>query len=333
MSPFVLGSSDVQMIGFEDVAVVEQCPIYCASESSVCRKGTRTPSLVDSLWLPPVAARAFAPDTDDDPYHCLCQIGFTGVDCSVPVESCPIPQKDQQAASSNKLAVCLHGGTCREGGGCDCTTAARNGTQYTGQNCEMEVPMESYCSSASSVQSSSKNYCLNGGTCSPTQDAECTCPSGFEGEHCELQSDPLLSSECSLPCRNQGVCVVGSSSEASRRTAGVLFTDIDLDGMHCQCPEGYAGALCQYQLRHCGGENDAVCLHGSQCVESTSKGESADAARYRCECEDPDDPVCNKEVDYCTPDAGHVEYYESMAVPAFCVNGGKCEDVATGPLV
>jgi hypothetical protein len=323
------------MSGFEDVTVVEQCPIHCSSESSVCQRGARTPSLVDNLWLAPVAASTFAVDTkDDDPYHCQCQIGFAGVDCSIPVDLCSVQPAGSPRTNADVVAACLHGGKCREGGGCDCTTAVRNGTQYTGKNCEVKVPAEAHCSSENNGQSSSTIYCLNGGTCSPAigAGAGCLCPNGFEGDHCERKGDSSpSSSECNLPCRNQGVCVVGASdnNQASRRAADLLFVDTELlDGMHCHCPDGYAGALCQYQLRHCGGENDLVCLHGSLCVESPSN-----ATPFRCECEDPDDPVCNKKIEYCTPEAGHVEYYESMAVPAFCVNGGKCEDVANGPLV
>lgn len=323
------------MNGFEDITVVEQCPIPCSLESSVCQKGTRTPSPVDALWLPPVAHGAVASDKDDDPYHCQCQVGFTGSDCSVPVESCSIHQQGQPRTNADEVAACLHGGKCLEGGGCDCTTAVRNGTKYTGKNCEMLVPMEAFCSSENDAQSSSTNYCLNGGTCSPTNGAGCACPDGFGGEHCEMKNDPLSSSACDLPCRNQGACVVGASdsNQASRRAADLLHIDTDLDGMHCQCPDGYAGALCQYQIQHCGDDNDHVCLHGSRCVESPTKGAGgASTTKFRCECEDPDDPVCNKKVEYCTPEAGHVEYFESMAVPAFCVNGGKCEDVANGPL-
>ncbi|TNF33944.1 MAG: hypothetical protein EP329_07735, partial [Deltaproteobacteria bacterium] len=63
--------------------------------------------------------------------------------------------------------------------------------------------------------------CANGGTCLGGD--VCSCASGFDGPHCEIDLDPCDPD----PCLNGGVC------------------SQDVDGYTCACPPGYEGAECQ----------------------------------------------------------------------------------------
>ncbi|XP_007251656.3 delta and Notch-like epidermal growth factor-related receptor [Astyanax mexicanus] len=71
--------------------------------------------------------------------------------------------------------------------------------------------------------------CLNGGVCTPLQDADghwtytCTCSPAFSGHNCEFFADPCAS----------GPCLHGN---CSRETDGT--------GFMCECNEGYGGVRC-----------------------------------------------------------------------------------------
>jgi hypothetical protein len=169
-------------------------------------------------------------------------------------------------------------------------------------------------------------YCLNGGSC-PQQQAEqgslassdCACVDGYTGSHCEI--DPV----CNIECLNKGACILGKSDSP-------LLTawpgDVPSDRMYCDCARGYDGHHCEYRVDICG-NNEHICLHGTKCVDGGSDG-------YSCKC-DHGDHLCKQQqgTQFCSPilDNGidgllpAVEYYGSMAVPAFCFNGGKCLDV------
>lgn len=95
--------------------------------------------------------------------------------------------------------------------------------------------------------------------------------------------------------------------------------------MHCECPKGFAGVHCEYTAKICGvGEH--MCLGNSTCVK--------DDNGYRCECDQANNDTgrsCqHHDTEFCTPAAPHIEYSGGMAIAAFCVNDGKCNDVVLG---
>lgn len=132
------------------------------------------------------------------------------------------------------------------------------------------------------------------------------CPVGFGGDKCELR--------CTLDCQHGGTCVFDGDAFYGQR-----------DSMSCDCPRDRAGRLCEARAELCGGTTHAtaelVCLHGATCKQQKGSNE------YECVC--PDDNIeCQerRSATWCTPEPPHVEYSRSMAVPAFCVNGGTCQD-------
>jgi hypothetical protein len=188
-------------------------------------------------------------------------------------------------------------------------------------------------------------YCLNGGSCRPDNDLptnvtisahpSCQCSTGFTGPHCELDistssSSSSSSSSCSLVCKNGGNCEIFDKSQD--RAELPWPGKAPSDHMHCVCPPRFGGFFCEYHADICG-DFDRICLHGSRCAKRHTEDVS-----YECNC--PSGASCQQHrIEFCLPGSKSseiaglppaIEYYGGMAVPAFCVNDGKCRDVLVG---
>jgi hypothetical protein len=190
-----------------------------------------------------------------------------------------------------------------------------------------------YCGESNDV------YCLNEAPCKPkwqeTPDAPCSCPIGYVGQRCEFRCEAggpcldgldsfvsgsdLTAEPCDLKCENNGTCTMGSSEFTGIWTA-------DEANMFCECPTGSTGTLCEHKVEICG-DDIRICLHGSKCKLEAG-------GSYRCECSTAWTPesmfageFCqHHHTDMCTP-SGFPEFFNGMAVPAFCVNDGVCKTV------
>ena len=134
------------------------------------------------------------------------------------------------------------------------------------------------------------------------------CPDGFRGASCE--------ESCTLPCQNGGQCTFEdnhSNQEDSSSSSSSSPWSQAVDGMFCSCPSGFVGLHCEYEAQTCGFNDELVCLNGSTCIQ-----DKRHAGGYRCE--HPD------QITRCNPSDKQVEFYNGMAVAAFCVNGGKCRE-------
>lgn len=292
-----------------DTELIEHCPIDCKN-GGWCRRGAAN---FPGQAIAPTTEYLFAVDQVDG-YSCRCREGFTGHDCSVPFTACG-------QTNTGEPAVCYHEADCRSLEDqsprhvCNCFPNAK-GEVFTGKYCEIMVDPKEYCDADGEM------YCIHGGKClAPTADSDCDCPKGFNGLHCEYPSSDEPS-KCTLSCFH-GECVFEERYQQDLPDPDYYlnYDANSIDGMHCQCPPGYAGVLCQVRAELCGNA-DWFCLHSSKCV-----GDETAEFGYQCVCDKgAADCVARPAAQMCLPTLG-VDYAQSMAVPAFCSNGGTCKDI------
>ncbi|GAX19987.1 cadherin EGF LAG seven-pass G-type receptor 3 [Fistulifera solaris] len=161
-------------------------------------------------------------------------------------------------------------------------------------------------------------YCLNGGYCTQGDFLGCRCTGGYSGQHCEIDPPP-----CTLECSNGGVCTTGDSRHNFEWPG-----EKPEDGIFCSCPKGFGGFYCEYEADICGNYHH-VCLHGTKCQRNDETNS------YSCVCDKTSERCIEKlETQFCMPATDIaligldvVEYYGGMAVPSFCMNGGKCKAI------
>lgn len=101
---------------------------------------------------------------DPSGYKCVCDKGFTGVECEIKLNPC-----DKKP--------CLNGGECSAGIIHHYNHTCKCPPLFTGRNCETKITA---CMS---------NPCLNGATCDDkglSDEYTCTCPQGLTGQRCQV---------------------------------------------------------------------------------------------------------------------------------------------------
>jgi len=233
----------------------QPCDFTCLN-GGVCKNGVK-----DYTNLSNSLQEHFEPDAQYDT-HCICPTGFTGRQCEIDTSNC----------GSKK---CLNGGTCGARDMCDCTDAkTKNGPlsgavlAFAGSSCESKVT--SFCTVPSGFDQIS-HFCTNDGKC-PKDYAEnfgaCECGADHIGPRCEFTVQNAQ--VCDLQCQNGGTCFFGETSKAYDEP--FVFHNKD-DQIHCKCPDGYIGDLCEIEV--CGA-NEHFCLNTGTCIEKNDS--------YSCEC-------------------------------------------------
>lgn len=126
---------------------------------------------------------------------------------------------------------------------------------------------------------------------------------------------------CKLKCQNGGKCVLGEKpTDQVGYGDFVTYRPSDIDHMHCECPDGFDGEVCELHRTPCG---DNFCFHGGTCLERVVNGEVV----HHCDCRsastadaDYAGRFCQfRAVNYCTKTDG-------PNGKLFCTNGGQCQD-------
>ncbi|NXH17708.1 SNED1 protein, partial [Bucco capensis] len=224
---------------------------------------------------------------------CLCQLGYTGADCQTEVNECV-------------SSPCLNGGHCIDlvnNYTCVCLEP------FVGQRCETDL---SSCKDQS---------CRNRQTCNYIRPGRyiCTCSPGYYGNNCQYGGPRMPSACLSHPCQNAGSCLETEHGYLCKCQKGYTGQDCQdklsegcecrnggscLEGniTICQCPAGFFGLLCEFEVTTTPCNMNTQCPDGGYCMEY--------GGSYLCVC--------------------HTDYSTNHTMPSPCdsepcLNGGFCE--------
>ncbi|OPJ67614.1 crumbs-like protein 2 isoform B [Patagioenas fasciata monilis] len=262
-------------------------------------------------------------------YECICEPGFTGVDCNINTNECESsPCKDpgfecvdgvngytckcqtgpsgegcQTESSVCSGHPCLNNGTCVEGPG-DYTCICQPG--FGGANCRDDIDE---CASSP---------CQNGAICREgLNEYSCFCVPGFQGHNCDIDIN-----ECaSRPCQNNGTCLNEMDHYVCKCVPGYTGVNCDTEidecdsdpcqngalcndhvGFYtCTCAPGFQGIHCEVDINECGSQ---PCQHNGTCLDLINS--------YGCDCSDT-----GFEGEHC-----ELDILECASAP--CLNGATC---------
>mmetsp|Transcript_37324 Transcript_37324/g.90663 ORF Transcript_37324/g.90663 Transcript_37324/m.90663 type:complete len:670 (-) Transcript_37324:63-2072(-) len=243
--------------------------------------------------------------------HCVCPVGYFGIQCEHEMEVCPGGQH-----------LCLHGSRCVDSDDgfdfegekvsvnhkCDCDSAFTADEKYAGKFCQYSST--DLCiknADTGSDRSSNNAFCVNNGICKARVDSGdehpgCNCPDGFEGEHCEFIKG------------NQPTPGGGPSTGSFTSST----TDSSDDNKNLEV--GIAVALCAVAI--IGGFIIIRMLYRSVCGSRSSKGTtpnevgSAVAAEEATAASFSDSPISNNGPKLFEDDSDEVEDYANNIQPA-----------------
>ena len=138
----------------------------------------------------------------------------------------------------------------------------------------------------------------------------------------------MLLASVTITTRAQDDCTLACPIDAPCVSAQADFShhSITLEhgtGMHCSCPAGWTGLLCDHKYESCDSEGNHACYHGGECIAGLHDKYGND--QLFCDCTKAIDGVTGQKYvgKYCETPFDKV-CSSSEGEDIFCVNGGDC---------
>jgi hypothetical protein len=151
----------------------------------------------------------------------------------------------------------------------------------------------------------------------------CECGDEHDGPHCEYTKGAVP--DCDLECKNDGQCQLGFKDykESLAQYQNYWEDNFNLTLMHCLCPDGYFGSLCEIASTKC---NNMICFNGGAC--SKTANEDGDIVQ-QCNCSTAGGGNRTFSGKYCQYEATTFcanEKKTDSGHATFCLNGGTCKN-------
>lgn len=134
-------------------------------------------------------------------------------------------------------------------------------------------------------------------------------------------ADNTDTAACTLDCPVDAPCTLGDATFS--HSNDVVQLETNFQGMHCACPPGWTGILCDHKYESCSDSRD--CFHGGKCTEDAGWTDAFGNPQLLCDCTDA---VTNTGIryvgKYCeTPFEKACRGHDNDDT-LFCVNGADC---------